>query len=42
MPKRGGLEYTPAHPEETQAEYRQYFTDERSFHQLASRLNRRR
>ena len=37
MPKRGGLEYTPAHPEETQAEYRQYFTDERSFYQLASR-----
>ena len=41
MPKRGGLEYTPAHPEETPEEtgatYRKYFTDERSFHQLASR-----
>ena len=41
MPKRGGLEYTPAQPEETPEEtgaaYRKYFTDERSFYDLASR-----
>ena len=41
MPRRGGLEYTPAQPEETPEEtgaaYRKYFTDERSFYDLASR-----